>query len=133
MRGEWRSWHTASKSGKKRVFLRSFAHTMLDPKIILIAGAAVGPWPDLPQNAQAVVVSYAHLTLHLIKNILPDVIVLPLFGAGFDAMDVIIRLASMGYSGRVLVTGPALPRPALILRELAAFGPGMIITLISPP
>lgn len=105
---------------------------MHDAKILLIAGAAAGPWVDVPADAPSVIVTYANLTLTLLKNILPDVIVLPLFGTGFDAMDAIARLSGMGYAGRIIVTGPALPRPTLIARELTSMASGMTITLIGP-
>jgi hypothetical protein len=115
-----------------RAFSRVLGRFMIDPKIMQIAGAAAGPWPGVATDAQVVVVPYADLTLTQIKNILPDVIVLPLFGAGFDALDALARLVGMGFLGRVVVTRPHLPRPDLIARELASIAPGLDITLTGP-
>jgi hypothetical protein len=79
------------------------------------------------------VIPYNRLTLAVLKEHLPDCIVLPLFGSGFDALDALARLAQFGFAGPVTVTGPALPNPGLIARELSAAAPGMTVNLLAPP
>ena len=99
--------------------------------IMVIEGAAAGPWTMSPDTmGKVVVMPYAKLTLAALKDCLPDTIVLPLFGTNFDALDVLARLAQFGFSGPVVVTGPALPNPGAIARELSAAAPGMAVSLV---
>ena len=100
--------------------------------VIRISGAAANPWPNGSNTDEIVTIPYADLTATLLRDHLPDAIVLPLFGAGFDALDALARLARFGYAGPVIVTGPALPNPTLIARELSAAAPGMAVSLIGP-
>lgn len=57
-------------------------------------------------------------------------VVCPLFGGQLDAMMVLRRLAAIGYSGPCLVLSPTLPRRDLVLKELQAEAPGILIELI---
>jgi hypothetical protein len=98
--------------------------------VMLVKGAAVGSWTDGPVNRQFVMIAYPDLTLTAFKTHLPDSVVLPLIGDGFDALDALARLAQFGFKGRVTVTGPALPNPAAIKAELSAAVPGMTVSLV---
>jgi hypothetical protein len=103
---------------------------MMVQTIMLIEGADAGLWSAAPDDATLIMVPYACLTPATLKEHLPDQIILPLFGANFDAMDALARLAQFGFSGPVIVIGPALPNPAVIKRELAASAPGMAVQLL---
>ncbi len=49
-----------------------------------------------------------------------DLVITPLIGAGFDAIDLIERLAEAGFRGKVQVRAPRLPDRLLVLHELLA-------------
>ena len=53
----------------------------------------------------------------------PDVVLSPLFGAQFDAMDLASRLQTVGYRGRYRALAKSLPKPAIVRREVAAVAP----------
>jgi hypothetical protein len=101
--------------------------------IMLIAGADPAMWSAAPDDCTIVVVPFASLTLTVLKDHLPDCIILPLFGAEFDALDALARLAQFGFSGPVTVTSPVLPNPAIIARELSAAAPGITVQLLQRP
>ena len=75
---------------------------------------------------------FADLGAALLDELKPTVVVMPLFYLDQDAMTVVEALQAMGFSGRILVIAPQLPRPALVERELRAAGPGERLTLVSP-
>jgi hypothetical protein len=49
-----------------------------------------------------------------------DLVITPLIGAGFDAIDLIERLAEKGFRGKVQVMARQLPDRLLVLHELLA-------------
>jgi hypothetical protein len=111
--------------------MRADAHVcVMVQTIMLIEGADAGLWSFAPDDATLIMVPYACLTLATLKDHLPDQVILPLFGADFDAMDALARLAQFGFSGPVTVIGPALPNPGVINRELSASAPGMAVQLL---
>ncbi|ARE38433.1 hypothetical protein RGUI_0292 [Rhodovulum sp. P5] len=69
-----------------------------------------------------------HAALSCVPN--AEYVVSPLFGEDFDAMDLAIELANVGYKGRYLVMTPFLPDPAIILCEIRANCPGVAVELI---
>ena len=98
--------------------------------ILLIEGATYGPWSEPHDAGTLIVIAYDGLTLATLKQHLPDSVVMPLFGRGFDAQDALVLLAGFGFAGRVAVTSPALPNPDLITRELSSVAPGITVTLV---
>ena len=71
------------------------------------------------------------LTAATLARLAPATIVMPLFGQARDALEVIHHLERLGYRGRILVIGPALPDPNLVQDELRAAGPQGRLTLLS--
>lgn len=73
------------------------------------------------------------LLLHAALSIAPwtEVVACPLVGDTFDAMDLAHELEIAEFAGRLIVMVPALPRPAIIARELANAGPSLDIELIA--
>jgi hypothetical protein len=63
---------------------------------------------------------------------LPDLVVLPLFGAGFDAIEALARLERFGFRGDVIVRTPDLPNSDIVERELAAVAPTLRVRLMGP-
>lgn len=87
-----------------------------------------GPIP-LPNVAHH---RHADLSRDLLRRISPTAVVVPLFAGDQDALGVVETLEELGFAGRILVIAPALPRPALVERELRAAGPGTRLMLVSP-
>lgn len=89
--------------------------------------------PDGPMPLTGVThVRFAGLTAALMDRLRPSHVIAPLFSPDHDATAVIERLGELGYSGRITILAPPLPRPALVERELRALGPGARLTLVSP-
>ena len=71
------------------------------------------------------------MTATTLARLAPTTVVMPLFGQKQDALTLIAALQRLGYRGRILVIGPALPDPAMVQTELRAAGPQDRLTLIS--
>jgi hypothetical protein len=97
--------------------------------VLVIAGASIGP---LEAGLQAMTVDYRQLDAQTLGRLLPELVVVPLFGHGFDAIEALQRLERLGYRGTVIVRGPALPNRAIVERELAAMVPGLAVRLTGP-
>jgi hypothetical protein len=75
---------------------------------------------------------FAELTAATLAALNPNLVILPLFAANFDAMTAIEALEALGYTGRLTILAPPLPKPKLVEKELRSLGPGARLTLISP-
>lgn len=89
------------------------------------------PAPASPE-ADTERLTFAMIDARLGRPPLPDVIVMPLIGEGFDAIEVCQRLVAAGYDGEVVIRAPVLPNRQLIQRELAQVGRSLKITLSGP-
>lgn len=63
---------------------------------------------------------WQELTPALLAATQPGIVVGPLLGPGFDAIDLIERLAGLGWRGALHVLAPELPDPRLVETELQA-------------
>ena len=91
----------------------------------------LGPSGPLPMIGVAHF-SFADLTPDLLAATSPSMILLPLFAASYDAVAAVERLQELGYTGKLTILAPELPKPRLVERELRNLGPGTRLTLISP-
>jgi hypothetical protein len=103
---------------------------MADLRIVLVIGDA-HPGP-LPAEVTQINMPYGQLNAHTISKTLPDLVILPLFGPGFDAIDALAQLERFGYRGDVLVRTPALPNSRIVERELAAVVPQLRVRVTGP-
>lgn len=76
--------------------------------------------------------AFANLSRDLLERLAPTTILMPLFAGAQDALSMVETLEALGYGGRLIVIAPALPRPALVQRELRAAGPGERLFLVTP-
>ena len=65
----------------------------------------------------------------------PDLVICALFApdsadSGADVVALIELLQKLGYTGRIAVLGPNIPRPDLVQEELRVLGPGARLTLV---
>lgn len=72
------------------------------------------------------------ITARVLSTVLPELVILPLFGAGFDAIEALSQLERLGYRGEVLVRTPPLPNARIVERELAAVVPMLTVRLTGP-
>jgi hypothetical protein len=84
---------------------------------------------DAPEGAAQI--SFEALDADCLHDINPELLIFPLFAAGWDAALVLIRLKSLGYHGTCLVLAPNLPRPKMVEQELRAICPNMQIKVIT--
>ncbi len=99
------------------------------PVVLVVDGASQGV---LAPAMRAVTVSYARIDIKTLGDLLPELVILPLFGDGFDAIEALQRLERLGYRGLVIVRGPNLPNRAIVERELAAIVPLLTVRLTGP-
>jgi hypothetical protein len=96
---------------------------------VLVIGARLPVLHDTTNGTEIAGSAFADLNALLLDRLRPDVVVCPLFGAGFDAEMVIERLDGLGFRGRLRVLCPPLPAPQLVQTELAALATGIAVTL----
>lgn len=65
----------------------------------------------------------------LLAQVLPDLILTPLFAGHSDAAQVVARLTELGYGGRLTVVSPRLPNRRMVETELRGLATGIEITL----
>lgn len=93
---------------------------------VILAVGLVTPVPSLPEGlAQAVIVhtGWGVLSAALLARVLPDAVLAPLLGVGFDIIDLAEWLDGRGFGGTLLVAAGPLPDRGLVQREIAASCP----------
>ncbi|WP_147124966.1 hypothetical protein [Shimia ponticola] len=85
--------------------------------------------PDLPTGPEAIYASFDDLGAELIDISNPDVVISPLMGPAFDAIELAEQLDILGFEGRYVVIAPQLPRPDIIQRDIMSAAPGVEIEL----
>lgn len=78
------------------------------------------------------VVDFAEVTAELLASFDPHFVVSPIHTAGFDVVDLGLRLWQLRYGGsyRVLSEAP-LPNPGLVLREVRTHCPGLDVDILN--
>jgi hypothetical protein len=97
--------------------------------VLVIDGASPGPTMD---GARIVMMGFAQIDAKTLGELLPELVILPLFGKGFDAIEALQHLERLGYRGLVIVRGPVLPNRAIVERELAIMVPNLTVRLTGP-
>lgn len=97
--------------------------------VLVISDAHAGA---LPPEVVQIHLPYPQINARKLSEILPDLIIIPLFGPGFDAIEVLAQLDRFGFRGDVLVRSPDLPNSHLVERELAAVVPNLRVRLTGP-
>jgi hypothetical protein len=97
--------------------------------VLVVDGASPGP---VVEGTRMVTLSYAQIDAKTLGSLLPELVILPLFGTGFDAIEALQHLERLGYRGLVIVRGPVLPNRAIVERELAAIVPHLTVRLTGP-
>lgn len=66
----------------------------------------------------------------VLLRVAPDLVMFPLFGDGYDALQVVERLGELGYRGRLCCVTEPLPAPEVVLGELRAANGGRGLRLV---
>ncbi len=83
-----------------------------------------------PRRLPLVRLSGLEITAPRLQALDPSCVMMALFDSRTDAFDLLECLADLHYRGRVLVLSPPLPRTGMVMRELAAAGPGLRLRLV---
>jgi hypothetical protein len=73
---------------------------------------------------------FAELDDRLLRETRPGLVVSPLVGDRFDAVDLATRLVELGYAGPYRAFSGPLPRPGLIRAEVRSAAPGLDFDLV---
>ncbi len=106
--------------------------TTLSPKTLVIGVVAdwVSAGKTLPQDPTLKYIEVDEISEALLERFEPEVVLSPLVGKGFDAIDVAVRLTSCGYVGRLRATSPDLPNPKLVTKEIRSICPKIDFDLL---
>ena len=76
---------------------------------------------------------FASLSAAHIAKLAPVAVAIPLWSRGADAVQMLQRLAELGYSGPVEVHSPPLPNLRMVMAELTHVAAELQVTLIERP
>lgn len=85
---------------------------------------------EIPHSGAMVLCHFARLDQALVRRVMPDCVVAPLFCPAFDIMELVDLLTGSQYGGVLLIVAPPLPDPPMVIRELRAAGRGMTLQLM---
>jgi len=117
-----------AQKGQIRQF---FAPRVETQKVLFVGdvGQLLNAHPDLPNGPDAIFASFHDIGAELIHHANPDVVVSPLMGGLFDAIELAELLDTLGFEGRYVVLAPPLPCPDIIRRDIIGAAPGLQIEL----
>ncbi len=108
----------------------------VDPSNTLIVGD-ISRWTQAGRDTadfdNFFFVTLNDLTLALLHEHAPQIILSPLFADGFDALDVATRLHALGFEGRYRVLARDVPQLEIICNEVAQVAPGLDFDLLDIP
>ena len=87
----------------------------------------------LPDMDGAAFVDFRDITAETLARFKPDILLCPLFVPAFDARDVAMRLAELGYKGLLRAVTQPLPRPELVIAEVSLVAPDLDFDLFEIP
>lgn len=101
--------------------------------LVIDAPEALPCIEGLEPRPSAVLIRLRQLGPELLAMVRPDCVVLPLLRPGYDALQGLDRLASLGYAGPVCIFAPPLPAPAIVEAELRASHPQFELRFYTMP
>jgi hypothetical protein len=97
--------------------------------VILVIEPVEWEKAGLPEGARIVKIPFRALTLPLLAETQPVMVLGTLVSPQLDAMQIAERLGELGYRGTLAVLGPMLPKPSLVAREIRAASGSKDITI----
>lgn len=98
-----------------------------EPVTLIVGDAAawLSAGRSLPDDPSLHYVSFDELSKRLLESVDPDIILTPLLGQGFDALDLAKILEEYQFKGRFRALCPKLPNPDLVMREIQSLCPSV--------
>ncbi|MEH6835307.1 MULTISPECIES: hypothetical protein [Falsihalocynthiibacter] len=98
-----------------------------EPVTLIVGDAAawLSAGRSLPDDPSLHYVSFDEMSQRLLESFEPDIILTPLLGQGFDALDLAVILEQYKYKGRFRALCPKLPNPDLVMREIQSLCPSV--------
>ena len=88
---------------------------------------------DLPDIEGFVFVDFDDVTLYTLEIVRPQVILSPLLGRSFDAVEIARRLTAMGFKGKYRIVTDGLPDQDVVLKDVEAVAPTLDFGVINLP
>lgn len=91
---------------------------------------------NLPADDVLEFCDYAEFNAKFLKALRPDVILSPLMGQNFDALDVAMKLEAARFCGCFRILAPKLPHPEVVETELRSLAPSVdceLVQVTKPP
>lgn len=103
-----------------------------DPGVALVveAGHALPLIYAHPRQFSIVLARFNNVDKNLLARVQPDCILFPLFAPTFDAAQMVMLLARLGYKGHACAVSGSLPLPKMVENELRGLARGMTLDLI---
>ncbi|QLQ18937.1 MAG: hypothetical protein HZT43_10025 [Exiguobacterium profundum] len=105
---------------------------MVPDRPVLLALDLV-PVPGAWTGYTVVPLRFVSLGAAQLAMLAPAVVAMPLWARGADAVQMLQRLAELGYSGPVEVHGPRLPDQRMVMAELTQVAEGLQVRLVERP
>jgi hypothetical protein len=86
----------------------------------------------LPSDGNVFFVEFHEVTIDLLAELTPRLVLSPLLARTFDCVDLAQRLGQLGYRGPYRAIDSGLPDPALIVREVKSLVPGLDFGVVPP-
>ncbi|WP_347309817.1 hypothetical protein [Defluviimonas sp. SAOS-178_SWC] len=111
---------SASADGGPRVLALDLAPGILDALREDFGGACIAA-------------RFEELTLQFLAQVMPDTVLAPLLGSNFDILDLVDRLAKIGFGGALRALTPPLPDLDAVRAEVRSHAAGLDFDLIILP
>lgn len=103
-------------------------------RILVVEAARLIPGHVLSDTSRSVIIArFASIDRALLERVGTDIIAAPLFGAGFDILDLIQRLKSAAYRGHVVALTGRLPDVGVVEREIRAQCGSLTVEIVQMP
>jgi hypothetical protein len=103
-------------------------------RILVVEAARLIPGSVLSDTSRSVIVArFASIDRVFLDRIGADIVAAPLFGSGFDILDLIQRLKKSGYHGHVIAVSGRLPDVAVVEREIRAQCGSLTVAVLELP
>lgn len=86
----------------------------------------------LDQDDLVIHTQLRHVSMQMLAEVRPDLIIGPLIAADWDIVDLCHRISRCGYQGRILALTRPLPRADLVAGEVGALFPNLEFGLLHP-
>lgn len=103
-------------------------------RILVVEAARLIPGSVLSDTSRPVIITrFASIDRVFLDRVGADIVAAPLFGAGFDILDLIQRLQKSAYQGRVVALTSRLPDVGVVERDIRAQSGALTVEVVQLP